>query len=347
MKRALVALALALLLPSLAFAAPRNISDDTPNAAALNINFSELYRWLSNAVTKTGTQTITGAKTFSGSVAFSTITAVSSFTATTGRFSGVLTAATLDTGQGTNELYDMNQNVQTSDDVQFNSLGIGTTPSQPFQVFKNQSSVVRAQFRASNTTGGQERRFFLQVQGNGTGDEVALIAGQDSAGNRHQMITGDTMLQLAVGAGTQALIEGDGDFHIQPSGTADVELEVSNGASTGGGTIHRASSATHSRRALKHSIAYYTAADYRAAYNDLKTLRHVTFKYKTHKSTSSAELVDNPAAPIHKGLIYEEVPDRIKDGSGAIVVDDRIQMLEMALIEAIKKIEALENELAR
>jgi len=35
---------------------------------------------------------------------------------------GALTATTLDTGQGANELYDMDQNVQTTDDVSFNSV---------------------------------------------------------------------------------------------------------------------------------------------------------------------------------------------------------------------------------
>ena len=42
---------------------------------------------------------------------------------------GALTAPTLNTGQGANELYAMNQDVETSDTVQFTSLGVGLTPS--------------------------------------------------------------------------------------------------------------------------------------------------------------------------------------------------------------------------
>ena len=39
---------------------------------------------------------------------------------------GAATVTTLDTGQGANELYDMNQNVQTTDTPQFARLGLGT-----------------------------------------------------------------------------------------------------------------------------------------------------------------------------------------------------------------------------
>ena len=42
---------------------------------------------------------------------------------------GAIAGATLNTGQGANELYAMNQDVETSDDVQFDSLGIGTAAS--------------------------------------------------------------------------------------------------------------------------------------------------------------------------------------------------------------------------
>ena len=42
---------------------------------------------------------------------------------------GAIAGATLNTGQGANELYAMDQAVQTSDDVRFDSLGIGTDAS--------------------------------------------------------------------------------------------------------------------------------------------------------------------------------------------------------------------------
>ena len=40
-----------------------------------------------------------------------------------------VTFATVNTGQGANELYSMNQDVETSDSVQFNSIGVNTAPS--------------------------------------------------------------------------------------------------------------------------------------------------------------------------------------------------------------------------
>tara|TARA_E500000318_G_scaffold1910_1_gene2548 strand:+ start:22 stop:1227 length:1206 start_codon:yes stop_codon:yes gene_type:complete len=42
---------------------------------------------------------------------------------------GTIAGATLNTGQGDNELYAMNQAVQTTDDVQFDSFGVGTAAS--------------------------------------------------------------------------------------------------------------------------------------------------------------------------------------------------------------------------
>jgi len=42
---------------------------------------------------------------------------------------GAANAATLNTGQGDNELYDMNQNVLTTSDVRFDSFGVGTAAS--------------------------------------------------------------------------------------------------------------------------------------------------------------------------------------------------------------------------
>ena len=42
---------------------------------------------------------------------------------------GTIACTTVDTGQGANELYDMNQNVKTDNDVQFGSLGVGTAGS--------------------------------------------------------------------------------------------------------------------------------------------------------------------------------------------------------------------------
>ena len=42
---------------------------------------------------------------------------------------GAIAGATLNTGQGANELYAMDQAVQTTNDVQFDSFGVGTAAS--------------------------------------------------------------------------------------------------------------------------------------------------------------------------------------------------------------------------
>lgn len=150
-----------------AYAAVRSISNNE-DVRGINDNFDKLDRQAGNAVTKTGNQTITGAKTFvlleistltCSSCTFTTARVIGYFyastavftgniTATSGTYSGALSATTLDTGQGANELYDMNQNVQTSDSVTFNDVtasgefiaSVGTT-SAPSHTFTGDTDV--------------------------------------------------------------------------------------------------------------------------------------------------------------------------------------------------------------
>ncbi len=57
--------------------------------------------------------------------------------AATGAFSGALSAATLDTGQGDNELFDMNQNVQTTDSVVFLTVDTGQGANELYDMNQN------------------------------------------------------------------------------------------------------------------------------------------------------------------------------------------------------------------
>jgi len=135
-------------------------------------------------------------------------------------------------------------------------------------------------------------------------------------------------------------------FHIRPPNEIepDADLEVSDGGTYGGGSIHRASSGAHSKREIKSDIAYMNAVDQNRAWDDVKSLRHVNFRYKRIKKDGT--LVRDVSNKIRKGLIYEDSPDSIKDETGAIIIDDRIVNLELALQKSMNKIEDLEAQVA-
>uniref|UniRef100_A0A6M3LW88 Putative tail protein n=1 Tax=viral metagenome TaxID=1070528 RepID=A0A6M3LW88_9ZZZZ len=68
--------------------------------------------------------------TMTGDLNLPNLNATYGVSAATGVFSGALAASTLDTGQGANELYDMNQNVQTTDTVTFAEVKTSTISAQ-------------------------------------------------------------------------------------------------------------------------------------------------------------------------------------------------------------------------
>jgi hypothetical protein len=76
--------------------------------------------------------------------------ATAAISGTTGSFSGALTGTTLNTGQGANELYDMNQNVQTTDNVSFgiatltDSSALETSALQLTNNYGTATDIVRA-----------------------------------------------------------------------------------------------------------------------------------------------------------------------------------------------------------
>lgn len=169
----------------------------------------------------------------------------------------------------------------------------------------------------------------------------------------------------AEGSVTIGSTTADGQFstsdrvHIDQSGTGDVELEVSNGVSTGGGTIHRAASATHSSRVLKSHITYLPVAAEEQALADVVGLRHAAFRYLRNvyatkkisrlpigKKEEVEEVVPDTSvvvaripdltAPLRRGLIYEDAPESVRGSGESIVIDDRITNLELA-VKAIAK----------
>lgn len=124
--------------------------------------------------------------------------------------------------------------------------------------------------------------------------------------------------------------------HISPVGTPAYELVVSNGLTTGGGTVMAASVSAHSRRELKSDISYFDAAAERRAYDEVKALRHAYFRYK-------AGGVDGPLV---RGLIYENAPESIRSTPGkSIIAENRLANLEMALKIANRTILTLEAQI--
>ena len=125
-----------------------------------------------------------------------------------------------------------------------------------------------------------------------------------------------------------------GSVHVNPVGTADVELEVSDGTTTGGGTILRAAAVSPSSRSLKKDIAALGAEGRAKAYADLKSLRHARYRYKTQKA----------GTPLTTGLIYEDAPESVRGSGRTVVFDARVALLEAALQEAATQIAELERK---
>jgi len=172
----------------------------------------------------------------------------------------------------------------------------------------------------------------------------------DGAGGGDLRFTYGTNVDPAVNSVVIALGT-NGDVHIQPVGTADVELEVSNGASQGGGTIHRASSAVHSSRKIKSNIADIPSNRIANAIAAIKALKPVKFKYKKAEVTSVDErgaprtyiLVDDPNAKEREGFIFEDAPENIKGDHEDIVIDKRIFNLELAMKRIVEVLEGNET----
>jgi hypothetical protein len=131
-----------------------------------------------------------------------------------------------------------------------------------------------------------------------------------------------------------------GSVHVRPYGDPEVELVVSDGGTTGGGTIHVANQVTPSSRALKTDISYLTEADRLQAYEDVKNLRHVSFRYKHAGDGFWARR----RRPVHRGLLYEEAPASLRGPGDGLVMDQRLLESELALQELAKKLETLDKE---
>lgn len=126
----------------------------------------------------------------------------------------------------------------------------------------------------------------------------------------------------------------DGSFHVMPYGEPDAEVEVSNGSSLGGGTMQRREVLTPSSRRFKSDIRYLDSRNEDAALEDVASLKHARFRYKSR---------DGRPQPQTVGLIYEEAPQSIQAAEKTLSTVERMAEVELALKAALRKIEALEK----
>ena len=129
-----------------------------------------------------------------------------------------------------------------------------------------------------------------------------------------------------------------GSVHIHPIGTPAYELVVSDGQTTGGGSVMAAAVGTHSSRKLKTVIATLGDSDENAAYEEVKSLKPASFRYRRRNGS---------AGPLVRGLIYEDSPASIRDARGqSLVFEARLANMEMALTAANRRIKDLEKKIA-
>lgn len=150
-----------------------------------------------------------------------------------------------------------------------------------------------------------------------------------------------TVLSLVTISSTAAI---EASVHVRPIGAPKHELVVSDGSSTGGGTIHVAAQVSPSSRDWKRDIAYLGPAEEAAAYANERGLKHVSFRYAKLKG---AHFVRNSRAPIRRGLIYEDSPVEIRGPGETLSLDQRLLETELAFKEFARKLETAEREAGR
>lgn len=129
--------------------------------------------------------------------------------------------------------------------------------------------------------------------------------------------------------------------HVRPAGDPVAELTVSNGNGLGLGTAHAAAQVTPSSREWKSDIAYLGEAEAAAAYERVRSLKHVSFRYARRKG---AKYVRDGKAPVRRGLIYEDAPQALRGPGESLSVTQRLIDTELAFIELAKRLEAFEKE---
>jgi hypothetical protein len=234
------------------------------------------------------------------------------------------------------------------------SVGFSTYSAAHVEVAgSGDSGDVGLELRAGNLYGGAGGNQQIVFGSNGTTNERHAIYSVHLSSTVHNSLNfmlwtpdaGTTSIATMTVLSLVSISSASGaSVHIRPVGEPTVELVVSNGASTGGGTIHVANSVTPSSRALKTGIAYLSDDDRRQAYEDVKGLRPASFKYMKRKG---AGLERDKRAATHRGLIYEEAPAGLRGPGESLSLDQRLLESEMAFQELARRLEKLDAEVAK
>lgn len=129
-----------------------------------------------------------------------------------------------------------------------------------------------------------------------------------------------------------------GGLQVDPSTvTVGAELVVSSQTVYAGGVILAGSAVSPPCSAsFKTDIVPLGDADRVQAVQDVLALKPVTFRYK-----------GDPGRQTRVGLILEDTPQSIRSAAGAVVFDERLMNLELALQAARSRIDAVKAEISR
>jgi hypothetical protein len=168
------------------------------------------------------------------------------------------------------------------------------------------------------------------------GNEMDFFVWTPDAGSTGTLATSELLALQA-----SAVIASGGSMHVVPVGTAVAELEVSNGLSTGGGTMQRLQVLTPSSKRFKSDITYLKEKDEDRALAETAALTHVRYRYRSRAKDGS--LYDDPRQQVRVGLIYEDSPESIRGAGQTLLTNERLANVEMALKAAMRKLEVLEK----
>ncbi|MBI3298121.1 MAG: hypothetical protein HYZ75_08155 [Elusimicrobia bacterium] len=141
--------------------------------------------------------------------------------------------------------------------------------------------------------------------------------------------TREVLVLLTHSTGTTAHV-------LPPAGAAistyTLQLIVSNGSGVGGGTMRRKSEGTVSSALIKDGIRSLGPEAERQAYEDVRALRHVGFRYKAGKGRKQ------------RGLLFEEAPATVRTPEKSVSVDRRLLNAELAARGLLRELAELEKE---
>jgi hypothetical protein len=228
------------------------------------------------------------------------------------------------------------------------SVGVGV--SQPAGQLDLGPADLALQLRSGNTVstgtaaqmafgydGGASMRHLLRTYHSTAtaGNSMDFLVWDPDAGSTTTVAARTIMSLQAIAAAS------NGSLHVDPVGTADAEVEVSNGLTTGGGTMERLQWVMPSSSRFKYDIRYLKDKDEDRALAETAALRHVRFRYKSR--APDGRLYDDPRQAERVGLIYEDAPKSLQTAGDTLSETERLANVELALQAAMRRVDELEK----